>query len=128
MDLFILVEGTDDRNFFISQLINRLTTSYDEITIWRYAEQTASIRRKIIDGINAAGDDYIYVADLDEMACVGARKEAIQRTIPAIDLDRIAVVCRCIDGWYLAGLTTSAQRQARIDVGRIPNLTDECDK
>jgi hypothetical protein len=128
MELYVLLEGDDDRRFFLAELLTRLGRPYDDVTIWRYAEQTAPIRRRVIDGIRASGDEYIFFADLNDAPCVTARKEALQRSIPNIDQDRIVVVSRAIEAWYLAGLPPAAQRQMRVDVGRIPNLTDSCGK
>ena len=117
--LYILVEGSDDEIFFASVISPILANSYDSVQFWQYSQKTKSRVNKFIEGIKAmqaAGiADLIIVSDLDESPCVTDKKERILSRFRSLSADaggppgtrigtKIQIVCKEIEGWYLAGV------------------------
>ena len=55
-------------------------------------------------------DEYIYVRDINDSPCVSYKKQKIQDELRNIDKNRIIVVIREIESWYLAGLDVSSKK------------------
>jgi hypothetical protein len=70
---------------------------------------------------------YVYVADLDGTRCVPERKANIRRALGENDIraDRIAVVIKEIESWYLAGTPRATCRQLHF---KHIDDTEEVDK
>lgn len=58
--------------------------------------------------------DYIYVADINRTPCVTARKQKIQDEVKDIDNERIIVVIKEIESWYLTGLDNTNAKELKI--------------
>ena len=67
-----------------------------------------------IRSIRAMGADYIYLADINDYPCITAKKGEIQRKYKNIDCNKIVIVVREIESWYLAGLDIMACNKLRI--------------
>jgi hypothetical protein len=67
-----------------------------------------------LKSIKAMGADYIYVTDINNSPCVTARKKEIQSRLRNIDEDRIVVVIKEIESWYLAGLGSVETKKFKI--------------
>ena len=65
--------------------------------------------------------DYIYVTDINEAPCITFKKEDIMQKI-GIGKDKIVVVVREIEGWYLAGL--HAEDSKRLGIEEINDTND----
>ena len=123
--LFILVEGDDDERFF-DRLIKPLYEQIcDHFQIWKYSQQKLKKVNGFLNSINAMQADYIFVADMDDSPCVTDRKERITSHFMNLSEDRILVVCREIESWYLAGLNDDARREIKI---RTIDNTDHISK
>ncbi|HEX8086507.1 MAG TPA: hypothetical protein VF529_19625 [Solirubrobacteraceae bacterium] len=125
MALFVFLEGDDDHRFLQTIIVPRLQDRFDAVNLWRYAEQKKAVVDALVKGVEAGGDQYLFLADLDAAESVEERKKALCNEIPTLRLDRIIIVVSEIEGWYLAGLDAQSQRAMRIDAGRIPHRTDE---
>lgn len=125
--LFIFVEGDDDERFF-DRLIRPLYKQiYDNIQLWKYSQQKFKKTNGFLNSINSIPHaDYIFVADLDDSPCVTAKKERITSQFKKLSEDRILVVCREIESWYLAGLNDDSRRKIKIQ--RRFNKTDSISK
>lgn len=108
--LFIWVEGEDDKRFF-NFIINLIFgEKYDWIKIIQYAKKKPKWRIDFLKTIIAMKADYIYVADINNAPCVTAKKYKTRN----IDKDKIIVVIKEIEGWYLAGLDDINSKRLKI--------------
>lgn len=125
--LFIFVEGDDDERFFNRILSPKLQEKYDTVKIIRYATMKKEKVDNFIRSIKAMGAEYIYVTDIDNSPCVTAKKEETQKKHPNIDKDKIIVVIKEIESWYLAGLDDKACKQLKIKMNfdNTDNITKE---
>ena len=124
--IFILVEGDDDERFFdrvISPLYEQIC---DHVHLWKYSQQKLKKVNGFLNSIDAMQADYIFVADMDDSPCVTAKKEQIKSQFKKLSENRILVVCREIESWYLAGLNDDSRRQ--IKIRRSYNNTDRISK
>jgi len=124
--LFIFVEGDDDERFFNKILYPKLQEKYDIVKIIKYATMKKEKVDNFIKSINAMGADYIYLTDINSSPCITAKKEEIQKKHPNIDKDKIIVVIKEIESWYLAGLDNKVCRQLKIkNFANTNNVTKE---
>jgi len=122
-DLFIWVEGNDDERFFKTVISPMFHQKYKSINFLKYAEWT---RKKIcnylrsIKGMNA---HYLFVVDINRAPCVTQKKQEIQREYKNIDEDRIVVVIKVIESWYVAGLHHASCKKLGVRYFRDPTET-----
>ena len=103
--LWLLVEGNDDERFVDAVLAPEFRRAYDDVQIWRYSQAPIRKRANFLRSVHAMGADYILFCDIDELPCVTSKKESVKSALPLpIPDDRIAVVVKEIESWYLAGL------------------------
>jgi len=123
--LFIWVEGEDDRRFFEKIMVPKLQRKYNFVKTRRYAALKKEKIDNFLKSIKAMGADYIYVTDINNSPCVTAKKREIQNKLKNIEGERIMVVIKEIESWYLAGLDNIASRKLGI---RTYNVTDDITK
>jgi len=102
--LFIFIEGDDDERFFNRIIIPMFENKYDKIQLWKYAQKKDEKIVQFLKSIQAMNADYIYVADNNGSPCITDRKQRIETDFQNIDTDKILVVVREIESWYLAGI------------------------
>ena len=113
--LFIFVEGEDDRIFFEKIIKPKLENLYQYIIEpILYAEKKGEKISNFIKSINAMKAEYIFFADINSALCIKRKKEDLKNTYREIDEDKIVVVVKSIEGWYLAGLKNSDLAQLKI--------------
>ena len=99
---------------------------YDHVEIWEYSQQTSAKFSRLLQAIISMNDDYLLIRDMDNRPCVTATKEEIASRISAVSWDRVVVVPREIEAWYLAGLNEAACDELGIDrVSEIDTVTKE---
>lgn len=123
--LFIFVEGDDDTRFFDTIVKPLFERKYNYVKIWDYAQELPKRIRRFINSINAMSADYIFTTDINDAPCITYRKERKRDKYKNIDKDKIVVVIREIESWYLAGLDGSCCRKFRIPSN---NTTDSITK
>lgn len=123
--LFIWVEGEDDIRFFNKIIKPMFETNYDLVEVISYATLKEKKVGNFLKSIKAMNADYIYVTDINNTPCITAKKQKIQNKLKNINEDRIAVVVKEIEGWYLAGLSNTEFKNLKI---RIPNTTNNITK
>jgi len=111
--LFVCVEGPDDERFVARIVKPVLEKKYDLVQVVQYAEQKKEKFNNLLRSFRKMGD-YLCLADMNDKPCTTATKQAIQGTFKDIDTDRIVVVIKEIEGWYLAGLDEVGCKQLRI--------------
>ena len=112
--LFIWVEGLDDEQFVRKILIPQLQEKYNEIRIIEYATKKLEWRKNFLKNIGKMKADYIFLADLNSSPCITARKNKIREEIKGIDENKIIIVEKEIESWYLAGLSEESFKQLGI--------------
>jgi len=124
--LFILVEGNDDERFFNKIFIPKFKEKYDTVQINKYATMKKVNVDRFIRSIKAMGADYIYLTDINNSHCVTDKKTKIQSKYKNIDNDKIMVVIKEIESWYLAGLDDEVYEQNKIkNFANTDNVTKE---
>ena len=113
--LFILIEGNDDERFFESVVKPFLQERYSAIKFWQYAEENEKRKVSFIKSITSMKADYICIGDIDDVPCVTSKKEKITDDFgKKITANRIAIVIKEIESWYLAGLDEKASKKLGI--------------
>jgi len=103
-NLYFLVEGNDDERFFKHIIKPLLINHYKQVKIWQHAQKPNDTKNRFLQSIKSMGSDYIYVVDLDDFKHVSEKKEMITKSLEQLNQDRIMVVIKEIEGWYLAGI------------------------
>ncbi|RKZ46355.1 MAG: hypothetical protein DRR00_24395 [Candidatus Parabeggiatoa sp. nov. 3] len=117
--LFIFVEGDDDELFFSRVVKPILKTN---CIIIKYAQ-----KRKIADyalNIKKMKADYLFVGDIDLKVCVTAKKQNLSN-LYKLDEDKIIIVIKEIESWYLAGLDESRAKRFGIPIVRDTQKIDK---
>lgn len=102
--LYIWVEGNDDLRFFTRVVKPRLQDKYQDIRIRKYMKMKKKKVNYFLESIKGMRDDYIFVGDIDSSTCVTTKKGELKGVYEKVDTDKIVVVKREIESWYLAGL------------------------
>jgi len=124
--LFIWVEGDDDERFFNKILSPKFQEKYDTVKIIQYAKMKKEKINNFIRSIKAMEADYIYLTDINDSPCVTIKKRKIQSKYKNIDNDKIIVVVKEIESWYLAGLDNKVCKQFKINnFANTENVTKE---
>jgi len=117
--LFIFIEGQDDGRFFRRIIKPLFEEIYNHVGLWEYAQKSPKVTRTFINNINATSTDYlvadyVYVTDINDAPCITYRKQTKQEVFNNIDKDKIIVVIKEIESWYLAGLDEICSKKCRI--------------
>lgn len=102
--LFIMVEGNDDERFFNKVICPLLEEDYKNIKIWQHAQKSRETVEKMFLSMEDLEADYIYVEDLDHEKNIAAKKTIILNKVDYINKERIVIVVKEIESWYLAGI------------------------
>ena len=124
--LYVFVEGNDDERFFNRILSSKLQEKYSGVKIIKYAKLKKERVDNFIKSIEAMGADYIYLTDINDSPCVTAKKEGTHSKYKNIDNNKMIVVIKEIESWYLAGLDNKACKQLKIkNFANTDNVTKE---
>lgn len=120
--LVMLVEGADDRRF-VEQIVFPRLHSWSQRIVKEYAQLSRPELEAIIRVYNISGWNYFILGDKDASPCISQRKSSLSERFGGVPQDKIIVVERTIEAWYLAGL--SPDNHLRIEV---PRDIDSCNK
>ena len=116
--LWVLIEGNDDLEFFDNVLkkLFEKTGLWDHAKPYKYAEDSPEDRASLIDSINAMKADYIVFGDINNHPGITAKKEDLikEKFKEKITKDKIVVVIKEIESWYIAGLDFRSLRKLGI--------------
>jgi hypothetical protein len=112
--LFIWVEGDDDERFVDRIIKNKLASKYQSIVIKKYSQENKKYIRNFFKSIASMGADYLFMADLDHEPCITSKKEKIINEKDYLTSDRIFVVCKEIESWYIAGINQADSKRNKI--------------
>ncbi len=110
--LFVFVEGDDDMEFF-EKVVRPLVSGRYYLEFIKYRTRPAERVDGFLKSIQSMrerdpiGIDYLLVCDLNNAPCVTARKDEVRQIYKSLENNRIVVVIRQIEGWYLAGIDKS---------------------
>ena len=104
--LFLWVEGEDDKRFFEKIIEPEFRKKYNSVETRCYATLKKDKLGNFLKSIKAMKADYIFVADINDSPCITAKKQKITKEWgkKIVDRDKIVVVIKEIESWYLAGL------------------------
>lgn len=111
--LYVFVEGDDDRRFF-EVVCSPLVQPDVHVQIIQYAARAERDIGKLlatlphIDANPGNEIAFLFFADANGCPCPKARKQRLRKRFPNLPPERIIVVVRMIEGWYLAGLDSAA--------------------
>ncbi len=125
--LFIFLEGNDDQRFFEGILMPLLLKKYSVIKFWQYSRQKQEKTADFVKSIKSMNADYIFARDLNSAPCITTKKEEMTGKFNHLTEDKIIVVVKEIESWYLAGLDDNASKKVRIRKKIRPenNITKE---
>jgi hypothetical protein len=113
--LFILIEGDDDERFFESVVEPFIQERYSAIKFQKYAKKNKKWKVNIIKSITSMKADYLCVGDIDDVPCVTSKKERIMDDFDEkITKNKIIIVIKEIESWYLAGLDEKVSKELGI--------------
>jgi hypothetical protein len=104
--------------FFLKKIVQPLFRErYLSIAIRTYANKKNQDIAHLIHNIKQTQADYIFVADKNsEYTGITAKKKNIQKNYEGIDIDRIIVVIKEIESWYLAGLNEEDSKKLGLPI------------
>lgn len=113
--LVVFLEGNDDLRFF-EKIVQPLVESKGyHVSIYQYAREKPHKINAYIKSINATPTaDYLFFADYDFSRCISARIEFLIQKYSSLEREKIRIVIREIESWYLAGLNNDACRKLKI--------------
>lgn len=104
--LFIFIEGDDDERFF-QRIINPIyEKKYIAVKIIKYAKMKKEKIINFLKSIRSMRANYIFVTDINMSPCISYKKQNVTKRFDAfVNDDKIAVVIKEIESWYLAGIS-----------------------
>jgi hypothetical protein len=119
--LFLFVEGSDDERFFSRIIIPLFEGRYTSIEIISYASMKSERVCRFVRSIIDMGHDFLLFADIDEERNIRVKKALLRERFCTLTDDRIVVIIKEIESWYLAGLDDQTQKRLGIRSYRTTN-------
>ena len=121
--IYLWVEGDDDSRFLESIFLPHIT-SFDFVQIQKYSSMKVQKVKAFLHSIDRmAHCDLIFFGDLDQHQSVQARQANLRSTYNVPERFPVVVVCREVEGWYLAGLESLLERRmwlgGMVDVNQL---------
>jgi len=122
--LALWVEGDRDRRFCDGVLKPVFGISYGLVLVREYRQLPRPVVNKLLRSMSCEGFDHLFFADQDTAPCVSSRKSKVKQGYPDLTDDRIVVVSREIESWFLAGIQPSHAKRFAIPIlGRTDDLS-----
>lgn len=123
--LYIFVEGNDDELFFKKIITPLFLKLYNDVEIFKYAQWKRQKVELFLQSIITLDYDFIFTADIDLVETVKGKKQIIRHRFGNIDYNKIIIVIKEIESWYLAGCTKEMSSILNI---RLPEETNNITK
>ncbi len=125
--LFIFLEGNDDERFFENVVMPLFQERYSMIRFWKYSQRKPSKVANFIRSIRAMNADYIFARDLNSDPCITSKKGQITKKFNLLAEEKIIIVAKEIESWYLAGMDekTSKKLSIRKKIQSTDTITKE---
>jgi hypothetical protein len=117
--LFLFVEGNDDRRFFSRIVVPLFEGKYASVEVISYASMKTEKVCRFVRSIRDMGYDFLLFADIDEVRNVKGKKALLRERFCTLTDDRIVVIIKEIESWYLAGLDDHAQKRLHLRNYRV---------
>lgn len=112
--LFLFVEGNDDQRFFSRIVVPLFRERYSSVEVISYASMKTATVCRFVRSIRDMGYDFLLFADIDEVRNVRGKKALLRERYCTLTDDRIVVIIKEIESWYLAGLDDRSQKRLHI--------------
>lgn len=120
--LYIFLEGEDDKRYFKAIIEPVLKNKYDKISYHLYRQEKKEKVIRFLKSIESVSSwDYIFIADIDLFEDVKSKKEKLIKSYENLKADKIVIVIREIESWYLAGLDLDYRKKYDISIKNNTN-------
>ncbi|HEY4699418.1 MAG TPA: hypothetical protein VIH27_03500 [Nitrososphaerales archaeon] len=114
---YIYVEGNDDMRFFNNIVRNELVKRRYNVEVRAFIPYKKETFRKYISAHNLSKSKYLCIVDYDCSICITDKKNKIRASYNFIDPNRLIVVVREIESWFIAGVDNSNCAKMGIPIG-----------
>lgn len=119
--LYLFVEGSHEREFFVELGEKIFKDKYDEIKLVPYKQETKEWIKNLLKSIKSMGAGYIWFSDLNDSPCVSNRKGKLKEKYIDLDENKIIIVKKEIESWYLALIDDITCRKFKIKPSKVKN-------
>lgn len=116
--LIFFVEGFFDR-VFIEKIVLKILEDKTSFTfkVYEYSEVKSKWKKlnSFLSNLEKAGIEYLFLTDINNAPCISARKIILQEDIPKINPDKIVIVKKEIESWFLAGIDEITRKKIKIE-------------
>jgi len=112
--LLIFVEGDRDARFFKRIYKPLLDSIYSLVSIQQWRREKKDKILGLIRTTNQNQDNYIFTSDVNNR-CIKEKKEELKITFNGLEEEKIMVIVKKIEGWYLAGLNEINSKKIGIE-------------
>ena len=123
--LVIFLEGNDDERFF-KKIVKPFFQKRYRVEFWKYSQVKDARIVNFVNSINSMNADYIFARDFNDAPCITAKKEKITGKFNQIAEDKVIVVVKEIESWYLAGLDENVSK--KLGIRKRIGITDKITK
>lgn len=112
--LYIFLEGEDDKRYF-KAIIEPLLKNKYKIMYYLYSQQKKEKIISFLKSIEKVSNwEYIFIADIDLFEDIKLKKTQLTKSYEILKEEKIVIVIKEIESWYLAGLDLEYKRKNSI--------------
>lgn len=124
--IIVFIEGNDDERFFKRIIKPELEKKHKRAIPFKCSCKKKIKINNYLKAIRCMGySDYIFLTDINSAPCISAKKESKLSKYTNIDKNKIVIVIKEIESWYIAGLNVKNSEKLGI---RFCNDTNNLDK
>ncbi len=114
-EIYFFVEGSDDERFIKATVIPLINKKY-RCSLHQYSGMPKKKVESFLKSINAMSfADYIFLRDINNSPCLIQKKESLKKIYKrSLDENKIVIVIKEIESWYLAGLDEQKSKELGI--------------
>lgn len=119
--LYLFVEGSHEMEFFEKLGEKIFKDKYNEIKVIPYRKETKEWIKNLLKSIKSKKADYIWFSDLNDSPCISTRKDKLKEKYIDLDENKIIIVKKEIESWYLALIDDIACMELEIKPNKVKN-------